>query len=141
MSVTETNYTDTGLNPATTYYYQVQTVNAAGVSTNATTTVVPAPLAPASLSAIPGDAKVTLSWTSVPGATGYYLYSGTNSGNETDVVVANYSGTSYTNTGLINGTTYYYVVTSTNLNGESPNSPEASATPDVRNAVANTRLK
>jgi rhamnogalacturonan endolyase len=131
MSVTETNYTDTGLNPATTYYYQVRAMNAAGVSTNATATVIPAPLAPASLSAIPGNAQVILSWTSVPGATGYYLYSGDSSGNETNLVVGNFAGTSYTNSGLINGTTYFYVVTSTNLNGESPDSPEASATPNV----------
>ena len=131
MSVTETNYTDAGLNSGATYYYQISAVNAAGVSTNASIMVVPAPLAPLSLSAVPGDGQVTLSWTSVPGATGYYLYEGTNSGNETLTLVANYSGTSYTNPGLVNGTTYYYVVTSTNLNGESPNSPEASATPNA----------
>jgi autotransporter-associated beta strand protein len=136
MSVTETRYTDAGLTPGTTYYYQVAAVNAAGVSANATVTVVPAPVAPASLSAIPGNAQVTLSWTAVPGAAGYYLFSGMNSGGETTLVAGNYSGTSYTNTGLINGTTYYYVVASTNANGLSPNSPEASATPNVN--IVNT---
>jgi autotransporter-associated beta strand protein len=131
QNITETTYTDAGLNVGTTYYYQVTAVNAAGVSPNATVTVVPPPLAPASLSAIAGNAQVILSWTAVPGVTGYYLYSGTSSGDETNTVVANYSGTSYTNTGLVNGTTYYYVVASTNSTGESPDSPEASATPDV----------
>jgi autotransporter-associated beta strand protein len=131
QNVTPMTFTDTGLNPAATYYYQVSAVNAAGASTSSTATIFPAPLAPISLSAIPGNAQVTLSWTPVPGANGYYLYSGTSSGNETNVVIANYSGTSFTNTSLINGTTYYYVVTSTNLNGESPDSPEASATPNV----------
>ena len=131
QNITETAYTDPGLNVGTTYYYQVTAVNAAGVSSTATVTVVPPPLAPISLSAIPGNARVTLSWTAVPGVTGYYLFSGTNSGNETTTVAANYSGTSYTNTGLVNGATYYYVVASTNSTGLSPNSPEASATPDV----------
>jgi autotransporter-associated beta strand protein len=131
QNITETTYTDAGLNVGTTYYYQVTAVNAAGVSPNATVTVVPPPLAPASLSAIAGNAQVILSWTAVPGVTGYYLYSGTSSGDETNTVVANYSGTSYTNTGLVNGTTYYYLVASTNSTGESPDSPEASATPDV----------
>jgi len=131
MSVTETTYTDPGLNVGTTYYYQVAAVNAAGVSGNATVTVIPPPLAPISLSAIPGNAQVTLSWTAVPGVGNYYLFSGTNSGNETNVVLTGYSGTSYTNTGLINGTTYYFVVASTNSTGLSPNSPEASATPDI----------
>jgi len=55
-------------------------------------------------------------------------------------VVANFSGTGYTNTGLINGNTYYYVVTSTNSNGESPNSPEASATPNVNIVITLRRL-
>ncbi len=131
QNITETTYTDAGLNVGTTYSYQVAAVNAAGVSTNATATVVPPPLAPISLSAFPGNAQVTLSWTAVPGVTGYYLFSGTNSGNETNVVLANYSGSSYTNTGLTNGVTCFYVVASTNSTGLSPNSPEASATPDV----------
>ncbi len=131
QNVTETTYTDTGLNVGTTYYYQVTAVNAAGVSTSATVTVVPPPLAPISLSAIPGNAQVTLSWTPVPGVTGYYLFSGTDSGDETNVVAANYSGTSFVDTTVTNGTTYYYVVASTNSTGLSPNSPEASATPDV----------
>jgi autotransporter-associated beta strand protein len=131
QNITPTTYYDTGLNVASTYYYQVCAVNAAGVSTNSTAIVVPPPTAPISLSAFPGNAQVVLSWPAVPGVTGYYLFSGTESGNETNVVLSNYPGTSYTNTGLINGTTYYYVVTSTNSTGESPDSPEASATPDV----------
>jgi len=54
-------YTDPGLNAGTTYYYQVTAVNAADVSPNATVTVVPAPLAPISLSAIAGNGQVVLS--------------------------------------------------------------------------------
>ncbi|MDR3457899.1 MAG: polysaccharide lyase family protein [Verrucomicrobiae bacterium] len=131
QSVTETTFTDAGLNVAATYYYQVTAVNAAGVSAGATATVVPPPVAPISLSAFPGNAQVTLSWTAVAGATGYFLFSGTSSGNETNVVAANYSGTSYVDTGVSNGITYYYVVASTNSTGLSPNSPEASATPDT----------
>jgi hypothetical protein len=37
--------------------------------------------------------------------------------------------TSYTNTGLTNGTTYFYVVSALNATGESANSSQASATP------------
>ena len=131
QNITQTTFSDSGLNIGLTYYYQVTAVNAAGVSTASSATVVPPPLAPISLSAIPGNGQVTLSWTTVPGVTGYYLYCGTNSGDETNVVAANIAGTSFTDTGLINGTTYYYVVASTNNSGESPSSPEANATPDV----------
>ena len=58
--------------------------------------------------------QVVLSWTSVPGVTGYYppFQTGPDSGDETNLVVGNYSGTSFTNSGLVNGTTYYYVVAS-----------------------------
>jgi autotransporter-associated beta strand protein len=131
QNITETVFYDTGLTLGNTYYYQVTAVNAAGVSPAASATVVPPPLAPVSLSAYPGNGQVTLSWTPVPGVTGYYLFSGTNSGNETNVVLANYNGTNYINTGLSNGTPYFYVVASTNSTGLSPNSPEASATPDT----------
>jgi autotransporter-associated beta strand protein len=136
MSVTETTYTDVGLSPSTLYYYRVAAVNAAGVSANATVSVVAVPSAPASLSAIPGDTQVTLLWSAVSGATGYFLYSGTTSNNVTTLVIPNYTGTSYTNTGLADGTTYYYVVAATNSGGLGPNSPEASATPSAIATVA-----
>ena len=135
MSVTETTYLDTGLNPANTYYYQVSAVNGAGFSANAVVSATAAPIAPASLSAIAGNAQVVLNWTAVPGAVSYLIYGGTSSNSLTTLVSA-YSGTSYTNTGLINGTTYYYEVAAANSGGLGPNSPEASATPAVTIIVA-----
>jgi autotransporter-associated beta strand protein len=135
QSVAETTYLDTVL-VSGTYYYEVAAVNAAGVSANATVTVTAPPAAPASLSAIPGNALVILSWSAVANATGYFLYSGTSSSNENVVVVADFTGTSYTNTLLTNGTTYYYVVAATNAAGLGPDSPEASATPSTNVAVA-----
>ena len=135
MSVTETNYADIGLNVAATYYYQVAAVNAAGVSANASVTVIAPPLAPVSLSAIPGDSQVTLNWSAVPNATSYVLTRGTSSNAEDTVVISGYTGTSYTNAGLINGTTYYYVVAGSNSVGLGPSSPEADATPDANIVV------
>jgi hypothetical protein len=43
--------------------------------------------------------------------------------------VGSTGGTSFTNTGLANGTTYFYVVTAVNASGESGNSNQVSATP------------
>ena len=43
--------------------------------------------------------------------------------------MVNVTTTGYTNTGLVNGTTYYYVVSALNAFSESANSTEASATP------------
>ena len=127
-NVSETTYTDTAVTPGT-YYYTVTAVNAAGVSTNSVVKIVAPPGAPASLTAVAGDSQIVLTWSAVATATGYVLKSGTSSGNETTVVLSGYTGTSYTNTGLANGTTYYYVVAGTNTGGLGPNSPEANATP------------
>jgi cellulose 1,4-beta-cellobiosidase len=44
--------------------------------------------------------------------------------------VATTTGTSFTNTGLTNGKTYYFVVSASNLGSESPNSSEAGVTPN-----------
>jgi fibronectin type 3 domain-containing protein len=45
-------------------------------------------------------------------------------------------GNSYTDTTVVNGQTYYYVVTAVNFNGESPNSNEVQETPFVRQAIS-----
>src|SRR2546426_11271294 len=72
--------------------------------------------------------RVALSWTAASGATGYNVKrSTTNRGAYT--TLTNVAGTTYTDTGLTNGTTYYYVISSTNTCGESANSAQVSATP------------
>ena len=65
------------------------------------------------------------------GAASYVIKSGASSGNETTTVASGVTGESFTNTGLINGTTYYYVVAATENGSNGPPSPEASATPSA----------
>jgi hypothetical protein len=89
----------------------------------------PPPSAPTNLSATASDTQVSLSWNSVAGATSYTVKRSTTSGGPYSTIVSGHTTTSYTNTGLTNGTTYYYVVSATNAQGESPNSTQASATP------------
>jgi cellulose 1,4-beta-cellobiosidase len=72
---------------------------------------------------------VALTWNAVSGATGYNVKRSATSGGPYANVGANVSGTSFTNTGLTNGTTYYYVVTALNASGESPISTQVSSTP------------
>ena len=129
QSITETTYTDAGLNTNSAYYYQVAAVNSAGVSGNAVVTVLGGAVA-LSLTAIPGNAQVSLTWSAAPGATNYVLQSSTTSGGPYTTLL-NTTNTSYMNTGLINGTTYYYVVYSQGTNGQSPLSTQVSATPSV----------
>ncbi|MGO8670043.1 MAG: malectin domain-containing carbohydrate-binding protein [Capsulimonadaceae bacterium] len=141
--VTTTSYTNTGLTNGTAYYYKVAALNASGTSAQSTeasatpTTGVPA--APTGLTATAGNAQVALSWTASTGATSYNVYRGTASGGESATAIATgVTATSYTNTGLTNGTAYYYKVAALNASGTSAQSTEASATPtaSVGTAVA-----
>jgi fibronectin type 3 domain-containing protein len=135
---TTASYTDTGLIGGTTYYYVVSAAYSAGLngggestdSTEASATPqgLAPPSAPAALAATPGDKQVALNWSASSGATGYIVKRATVSGGPY-ATIASPSSTTYTNTGLINGTTYYYVVSAVNSAGESGNSPQVSATP------------
>jgi cellulose 1,4-beta-cellobiosidase len=51
------------------------------------------------------------------------------SGGSNTVVFTNLTSTTFTNTGLANGTNYYYVVSAGNTAGEGANSSETSARP------------
>ena len=90
-----------------------------------------APYAASGLSATGGTSQIILSWTAGSGATSYNLYRSTASGFESSnaaPVITGITGTSYTNTGLNSGITYYYQVVATNSSGASGFSTEAHAT-------------
>jgi uncharacterized repeat protein (TIGR02543 family) len=88
------------------------------------------PPTPANVAATPGDGVVGVRWDAAAGADGYTVYWSTASGvGKTGGTAIHAQATSLNHTGLTNGVTYYYVVTAVNGGGESPESPEASATP------------
>ena len=90
-----------------------------------------APYAASGITATGGVGQVTLSWTAGSGATSYNLYRSTASGFENSnaaPVITGITGTSYTNTGLNSGITYYYQVVATNSSGAPGFSAEAHAT-------------
>ena len=130
------SFSDTaGLSPGTTYYYVVQATNAAGASASSAqasaTTLAPAPTPPPAPTGLTAEAsshqRIDLSWHAVTGATGYIVFRGTRSGGPY-AQIATPAATSFTDTGLSAGTTYYYVVQATNAAGNSPNSNQAAAT-------------
>lgn len=77
-----------------------------------------------------GDvAAVTLTWAPSPGATGYKVTRGTASQGPFAIVATGISGTSYTDRGLVSGTTYFYSVVAVNGAGESPPAGPVSVRP------------
>lgn len=131
--VTTTSYTDTGLTNGTAYYYVVTATNSYGTSGNSNqasaTPSLPAPAAPTNLTATAGNQQVALSWTASTNASSYNVLRSTTNGGSYSSIATGVTTTSYTDTGLTNGTTYYYVVTATNSGGTSGDSNQASATP------------
>ena len=91
------------------------------------------PDVPTGLSATAGGTQVALSWSTAAGATNYNVKCSTTNGGPY-TTIASTAATSYTNTGLANGTTYYYVVSAVNTFGESSNSVQISATTTVPSA-------
>jgi fibronectin type 3 domain-containing protein len=89
-----------------------------------------APSAPTGLEAIAGNAQIALTWSATADATSYVLERSTTSGGPY-TQISTPSSSSYTDTGVVNGTTYYYVVIAVNSAGQSAPSAEVSATPDL----------
>ena len=85
---------------------------------------------PTGLAATAGDAQVALSWNAVAGATGYRLKRATSAAGPFELI-ASPTTTSFTHTGLTNGTTYHYVVSALSGGGESANSVPVFATPSA----------
>ena len=81
-----------------------------------------------------GSHDVVLTWTAsvTPGVLGYYVYRGAASGEESTTPLNStpIAGTSYADSNVTDGQTYYYVVTALGSNGttQSVDSTEASAT-------------
>src|SRR5438270_4432707 len=93
---------------------------------------VPDPLpGPTNFTATAGDGVVLLSWDAYANATEYHIHRGLTSG---DYVIPPTplnptQHPPYSDTDVVNGTTYYYVVTATVADSETQNSDEAVATP------------
>jgi hypothetical protein len=100
-----------------------------------TMTLQQLPLAP-SILVTPGDSMNTVNWSAVPSAISYNLYWTTNVSLTPAQMKAGFAtkisgltGTSYEQDFIANNTSYYYVMTTVNGNGESDPSAVASGTP------------
>jgi fibronectin type 3 domain-containing protein len=101
------------------------------------TTTIPG--VPVGLTATAGNAQVALAWIASSGATSYIVKRGKTTGGPY-TQLATPTATSYTDTSVMNGTKYFYVVAAANSAGHSANSMEANATPAVAAPGAPTNL-
>src|SRR5271156_4899654 len=130
-TTTVTNFTDTGLTNGTKYFYVISAFNSVGQSANSSeVNATPAPLAPTTptgLAATAGNAQVSLTWNASSAATSYHVKRSTSSGAEMQISAP--ASNSFIDTGVTNGTKYFYVVSAVDSGGESANSSEVNATP------------
>ena len=151
----KTEYTHSGLNPASTRYYRVSTINEAGLVSedpsnvaNATTDPI-VPDAPTGLMAeANGTSRIDLAWTAPDydgGAeiTGYRIEVSTDRGIVWRNLVENtgIARTAYSHVGLNPATTRHYRVSAINVKGAGAPSNTAEATTDATVPNAPTRLR
>jgi len=111
------------------YYHLIRSV------TNTTLPPVPPPpppppAAPTILTVLTNYGQVSLTWSTSPGATNYNVKRSTSSGGPY-TTIASTSSTGYTDMSVLDGTTYYYVVSAVGAGGEGPNSAQVTATPPL----------
>jgi fibronectin type 3 domain-containing protein len=132
INIAVSSFVNTGLANGTTYYYVVTAMGLYYESTNSlevnATPAALAPAAPTGLTASPGDGVLSLSWTASLGATSYNVKSATTMGGPY-TTITNVTATGTYDTSVANGTTYYYVVSAMDADGEGVDSSEANATP------------
>ncbi len=116
---------DDGIN-----YDHADWANALVIVTNPTPQ---APETPAGLAASPGNA-ITLNWNDTLAAITYNVKRSTVSGSGY-ATIANVPITTFTDSNVVSGTTYYYVVSAVSSFGESSNSLEVAAAPCAPPAV------
>jgi fibronectin type 3 domain-containing protein len=125
---TTTSYMDLDVFNGDTIYYVVSAFNINGESADSNEAIGTPKAAPANVTAVGGVGQVQISWDALAGAATYTVSRSTISGGPYTPVGSGITGTTYTDTTVEGGRTYYYVVVAQMTGGgDSGQSAEASA--------------
>ena len=133
------SFKNTSLQPSTSYWYKITVVTSVGESNfSMIQTATTLPSTPSGVSATTvSSTAITIKWNEVVNKTFNVYRSATQKGKYTKIAVG-LNNTTYNDTKLTSGTTYYYYVTTLNSDGnESRGSSIVSA---VTNAIAPSKL-
>ena len=131
-------FTDTDVKPSTSYAYRIQAYNVARASAYTSAATLSAPSTPDGFIATTNGQAVILEWNPPAGVVGsYVLFRSTNPGSGipslADGYVAGITGSSYTDSNVVPGVTYYYRLAALNGANSSPLTAEVTATAPVVN--------
>ncbi|NHI03707.1 hypothetical protein DYY67_0777 [Candidatus Nitrosotalea sp. TS] len=139
-----TSYSDTGLNPSTTYYYRIFAIgdggtgSASSIASATTTTTAPSSLSATSIS----TSQINLSWAAPSGTITGYEIERSIDGSTWSAVTSNTgtATTSYSDTGLLSNTMYIYRVSALSSGGQSlPSGTSSTDTyPDPPSPISTT---
>lgn len=122
LAADTTSYTDGTVTPSTSYQYRVRATNSGGASAYSNTISVTTPIAPpnaaTNLAATPGTGIVSLTWTPGSGATSQDVQR--HAGDNNWATIASSLGpstSSYNDTAVSAGVTYFYRIRGTNSSG------------------------
>jgi fibronectin type 3 domain-containing protein len=87
------------------------------------------PAVPMGATATPKMGRIDLAWAASQGAQSYTVKRSLTNGGSYSVIASGLTTAAYADTGLTNGTSYYYVLSATNAKGESADSAQVTAVP------------
>jgi len=115
-----TSFLDSGLAAGTAYCYRIYAfsgaLNSRTIGQCTTTTLAPPALGQP---VVDSTSQITLSWSQVPGNSGYKIERRTGAGAWNDLAVKGADVTGHTDIGLTPGTTYYYRISTNSASGYS----------------------
>jgi pectin methylesterase-like acyl-CoA thioesterase/lysophospholipase L1-like esterase len=139
LPATQLDYYDATVTNDTTYYYKISAVNKFGNNDSVEQSVTPTasaalPQPPANIAVVARDSAASLSWSPVSSASQYTLKRSTSLEGPYTTLSSTlpYTQTSYYDSGLTNGTTYYYILASQAPDG----TPGKDSAPAIAKPVA-----